>query len=87
LNANFDGLAPMLIFISTHDLYHPDIVTLANKATRAGVPVEMHVRNGLQHNYPLLSTPEGREARGIIARVVAGYAIRADREVATAGPG
>jgi monoterpene epsilon-lactone hydrolase len=63
LNANFDGLAPMLIFISTHDLYHPDIVTLANKATRAGVPVEMHVQNGLQHNYPLLPTPEGREAR------------------------
>jgi hypothetical protein len=47
----------------------------------------MHVRNGLQHNYPLLPTPEGREARGIIARVVAGYAIQADREVATAGPG
>lgn len=75
LNGNFDGLAPMLIFTGTHDLYHPDIVTLANKAARAGVPVEMHVRNGLQHNYPMLPTPEGREARGIIARAVAGFAI------------
>jgi epsilon-lactone hydrolase len=83
LNANFDGLAPMLIFTGTHDLYHPDIVILANKAARAGVPVEIHVRNGLQHNYPLLPTPEGREARGIIARAVAGYAIRADGEVTT----
>ena len=71
LNANLDGLAPMLIFSGTHDLFHPDIVTLANKAARAGVPVEMQVRNGLQHNYPLLPTPEGREARGIIARAVA----------------
>ena len=62
LNANLDGLAPMLIFTGTHDLYHPDIVTLADKAARAGVPVEMHVRNGLQHNYPLMPTPEGREA-------------------------
>jgi acetyl esterase/lipase len=75
LNGNFDGLAPMLIFTGTHDLYHPDIVTLANKAARAGVPVEMHVRNGLQHNFPLLPTREGREARGIIARAVAGFAI------------
>jgi epsilon-lactone hydrolase len=49
LNGNFDGLAPMLIFTGTHDLYHPDIVTLADKAARAGVPVEMHVQNGLQH--------------------------------------
>jgi acetyl esterase/lipase/precorrin-6B methylase 2 len=85
LNGNFDGLAPMLIFSGTHDLYHPDIVTLANTAARAGVPVEMHVRNGLPHNYPLLPTPEGREAREIIARAVAGSASRAGREVATAG--
>lgn len=86
-NANFDGLAPMLIFTATHDLYHPDIVTLANKAARAGVPVEIHVRNRLPHNYPLLPTPEGREARGIIARAVAGYSIRADGEVTTAPGG
>jgi len=57
------------------------------KAARTRVPVEMHVRNGLQHNYPLLPTPERREARRIIARAVAGYAIRADREVATAPGG
>ena len=76
LNGSFDDLAPMLIFTGTHDLYHPDIVTLANKAARAGVPVEIHVRNGLQHNYPLLPTPEGREARDIIARAVAGFVSR-----------
>lgn len=70
LNGGFDNLAPMLIFNGTHDLYHPDILVLANKAARAGVPVKMHVRNGLQHNYPLLPTPEGRKARTIIARAV-----------------
>jgi acetyl esterase/lipase len=76
LNANLDGLAPMLIFTGTHDLFHPDIVALANKAAQAGVPVEIHVRKGLQHNYPLLPTPEGREARDIIARaVVGGFAV------------
>lgn len=73
-NGNFDDLAPMLIFTGTHDLYHPDIVALANRAAGAGVPVEMHVRNGLPHNYPLLPTPEGREARAIIARALAASA-------------
>jgi monoterpene epsilon-lactone hydrolase len=87
LNGNLEGLAPMLIFTATHDLYHPDIVILANKAAGAGVPVEMHVRNGLQHNYPLLPTPKGREARGIITRAVAGFGIRSDTGVVTAGSG
>jgi acetyl esterase/lipase len=86
LNGNFNGLAPMLIFTGTRDLFHHDIVTLANKAARAGVPVEMHVRNGLPHNYPLLPTPEGREARSIIARAVARAATRADREITAAPP-
>ena len=87
LNGSFEGLAQMLIFTGTHDIFHPDIVTLANKAARAGVPVEMHVRNGLQHNYPLLPIPEGREARGIIARAVTALPFRADREIATASSG
>lgn len=81
-NAQLDGLAPMLMFTGTHDLYHPDIVAFANKAAAAGVPVEMHVRNGLPHNYPLLPTPEGREARAIIARAVAGLTNPAGPEVA-----
>ena len=72
LNGDFDGLAPMLLFNGTHDLFHRDIVALADKAARAGVPVRMHVRNGLPHNYPLLPTPEGHEARGIVARAITG---------------
>ena len=85
LNGNLEGLAPMLIFSGTHDICHPDIVTLADKAARAGVPVEMHVRNGLPHNYPLLPTPEGREARDIISRALTAFAIPADHDVATTG--
>lgn len=86
LNGSFDGVAPMLIFSGTHDLYHADIVALANQAARAGVPVEMHVRNGQPHNYPLLPTPEGREAREVIARAIAGSVPSADRHVAVAAP-
>jgi epsilon-lactone hydrolase len=84
LKGKFDGLAPMLIFNATHDLYYADIVMLADEAARAGVPVEMHVRNGLQHNYPLLPTPEGSDARKFIAHTIADFAAQADRAVATA---
>lgn len=73
LNGSLDGLAPMLIFTGTHDLYHSDISRLAEKAAHAGVQVEMHVRNGLQHNYPLLPTPEGRDARRLIAQTISEY--------------
>jgi acetyl esterase/lipase len=41
LNGNFEALAPMLIFTGTHDLCHPDRLTLANKAASVRVPVEM----------------------------------------------
>jgi epsilon-lactone hydrolase len=60
INGNFEGLAPMLVFTGTHDLFHSDIVAMATKAVRAGVSVELRVRNGLPHNYPLLPTPEVR---------------------------
>lgn len=85
LNGTFDCLAPMLIFTGTHDLYHPDIITLADKAAHAAVPVEMHVRNGVQHNYPLLPTPEGREARGIIVRALADAAVARAANITSPG--
>jgi len=84
LNGAFGGLAPMLIFNGTHDLYCPDIMELAGKAATAGVRVEMHVRNGLQHNYPLLPTPEGSEVRELIASAIADAAVQADHEAAVA---
>lgn len=86
LNGDFDGLAPMLIFTGTHDLYHRDIVGLAEKAARARVPVEMQVRNGLPHNYPLLPTPEGREARSAIAHAVVDFAGRSGGTLETQTP-
>jgi acetyl esterase/lipase len=71
LNGNLHDLPAMTVFTSTFDLFYPDSVALSHKAARAGVPIEMYVRSGLPHNYALLPTPEGREARDIIARLVA----------------
>lgn len=71
LNGDFRGLAPMTAFSGTLDLLYPDSVALAAKARAAGVPVDLHLRNGQPHNYAGLPTPEGREARAIILRAIA----------------
>ena len=72
LNGDFRGLAPMLVFSGTLDLLYPDSIDLAAKARAAGVPIELHLRRGQPRNYAGLPTPEGREARAVIVRAVAG---------------
>jgi acetyl esterase/lipase len=71
LNGDFAGLAPMLVFSGTLDLFYPDAVGIAAKARAAGVSVELHLRRDQPHNYAGLPTPEGREARATILRAVA----------------
>jgi acetyl esterase/lipase len=71
LNGDFHGLAPMIVFSGTLDLFYPDCIELAAKARAAGAPVELHLRRGQPHNYAAMPTPEGREARAIILRTVA----------------
>jgi epsilon-lactone hydrolase len=71
LHGDFRALAPMIVFSGTRDLLYPDSIELAAKARAAGVPVELHLRPGQPHNYAGMPTPEGRQARAIILRVVA----------------
>ncbi len=71
LNGSFHGLAPMIVFSGTFDLLYPDSIDLAAKARKAGVPVELYLRQGQAHNYPVMPTPEARQARAIIVRAVA----------------
>ncbi len=70
LHGDLRGLAPITVFTGTLDLLHPDSIELAKKAEMQGVPLDLHARKGLPHNYPLLPTPEGREARAMIARAL-----------------
>jgi acetyl esterase/lipase len=76
LNGDFRGLAPMIVFSGTRDLFYPDSIDLAVKARAAGVPVELHLRRDQPHNYAGLPTPEGRQARAIILRAVGGTTAR-----------
>lgn len=71
LNGAFRFLAPMTIFAGTRDLLYPDSVDLAARARAVGVPVELHLLRDQPHNYALMPTPEGRQARALIMRAVA----------------
>jgi acetyl esterase/lipase len=74
LNGTFGGLPPMTLFSGTCDVLYPDSIDLAGKARAAGVPVQLYLHKGQPHNYPVLPTPEGREARAAIVRIVRGDA-------------
>jgi acetyl esterase/lipase len=71
LNGDFQGLPPIIVFSGTLDLLYPDSIDMAIKARAAGVPVALHLRKGQPHNYPVMRTPEAREARAIILQAVA----------------
>jgi acetyl esterase/lipase len=61
----------MTIFSGTRDLLYPDSVDLAERARAVGVPVELHLLRDQPHNYALMPTPEGRQARALILRAIA----------------
>ena len=62
------GLPPMTVLASNSELLYPDSMRLAEKAQQAGVPVDLHVADGLPHAYPVLAgTPESKHAITTIA--------------------
>ncbi len=64
LYANLTGLPPMLMFASRHETLRDDTLRLAERASAAGVKVELVVRDRLPHVWPVFVTilPEAREA-------------------------
>jgi epsilon-lactone hydrolase len=64
LYADFKGLPPMLLFASRHEILRDDTLRLAERASAAGVTVELVVRDRLPHVWPVFVNilPEAREA-------------------------
>lgn len=70
LYGNLSGLPPMLLFVSRHEVLRDDTLRLAERATAAGVEVELVVRDRLPHVWPIF-VPMLPEAREAFARVAA----------------
>jgi acetyl esterase/lipase len=64
LYADLAGLPPMLLFASRHEILRDDTLRLAERASAAGVKVELVLRDRLPHVWPVFIgiLPEAREA-------------------------
>jgi epsilon-lactone hydrolase len=69
LYADLNGLPPMLLFASRHEILRDDTLRLAERARAAGVKVELIVRDRLPHVWPVFVTllPEARDAFATVA--------------------
>jgi acetyl esterase/lipase len=69
LYADLRGLPPMLLFVSRHETLRDDTLRLAERASAAGVTVELVVRDRLPHVWPVFVTllPVAREAFATVA--------------------
>lgn len=64
------GVGPLVVFSGTRDLLNPDTRLFVQRADAAGTEVEYHEQPGHLHVYPLLPTPEGKQARSTIVDAV-----------------
>jgi epsilon-lactone hydrolase len=64
LYADLSGLPPMLLFASRHEILRDDTLRIAERASAAGVKVELVVRDRLPHVWPVFVgiLPESRDA-------------------------
>lgn len=70
LFGEFDGLAPIAVFIGTRDVLLGDSRRLRDAATDAGVHVDYWEYPGMIHNWPMRRLPEGRQARKQITELL-----------------
>ncbi len=72
LHARLEGLAPLFLLVGGAELLHDEGVELAQRATNAGVAVELHVAPDMPHNSPALADyhPTAKAALGRLASYV-----------------
>ena len=70
LHGDLRDLPPITVFTGTEDLLNPDSHRLRDACAEAGVACEFVEGMGMPHDFPLLPTREGREARRRIVELL-----------------
>jgi len=70
-NGPLAGLAPIDLYVGTHEICLPDALLLQERAAAQGAELQLTVREGAVHVYPLVPAPEGRAAARAVVRSVA----------------
>jgi acetyl esterase/lipase len=79
--ANLAGFPPMLIYASDTEVLLDDSRRLADRAKQSGVSVDLRIRSGLPHVWPVFvafGVPESRKAINEISRFIHGAGDSAD---------
>lgn len=66
LRYSMQGLPPTCLYVGDYELFYPDVMKLAELMKQAGVEVSMDFQPGGMHVYPLIPSPEGIRAMGVI---------------------
>ena len=69
ISGNYAG-KDLLIFGGGKEILLPDIRTFCHTAAEQGASITFYERKDQQHCYPLMPTPEGREAKEIICQKI-----------------
>ncbi len=70
INGSLEALAPVTLFVGTHDILLADCRRLKARAAREGLVLDYHEIEGLVHPGVLMSLPEADEIRREIVRVL-----------------
>lgn len=63
VHGDLRGLPPMQVVLGSHDLLYLDGLALVDKARASGVPVSLHIGQGMVHVWQLLPIPEAMRLR------------------------
>lgn len=55
-------LPAMTVITGTHEIFYPDVLTLAKRAAQHNIELDLMIGNGLFHCYPLFGIPESDAA-------------------------
>ena len=72
INGEMNGLENVTVFSGTREIFYPDERILCQKLQSSGVNVRFFIGNGLNHDYPMHNTPEGKNAVQLIMDIIAG---------------
>ncbi len=70
LHADLHDLPPTTMLAGTRDLCHLDTLTLVHRAREQGSAIDLRLVPDMIHVWPLLPTPEGKQARRELAELL-----------------
>jgi len=70
INGDFEGIAPVTLFVGTYEIFYPDIIKFHEKLLQAGNQAELNIYDKMPHGFQLFSTPEAERSIEEIIEII-----------------